>query len=408
MTSSSTQKTVASGGAYETTLTPENDYKMKSVSIKMGGVELASNPSVYQPATGRVRIANVSDDIVIRAAAESKTKQLVPAKHTITVRVTGGTASPGGAVQVEDGKDQTIAFTPAAGYTLKSVTVDNAPAVLNGNRYTFANVTADHTISVVYEKGSGGSGGGGTAAGKYPVHVETDGRGTAAADKDRAAAGEVVTITAEGMVEGITATADKSGKDIGLTDKGNGKYTFHMPGSAVTVRVRFAQKQEIPHVADPDDTGVSSALDTKRHVAYMVGYATGHFGPANNITRAEVAQAFYRLLLDQSHSQNPSFPDVPADAWYRGAVQTAVSYGWIKGYQDGSFRPEQPIGRAETAAIVNRMLSRIADRSAVDNGAGTRFPDVPANHWAFYDVVEASTKHSYTRHANTDEESWII
>ena len=99
---------------------------------------------------------------------------------------------------------------------------------------------------------------------------------------------------------------------------------------------------------------------------------------------------------------------MPADAWYRGAVQTAVSYGWIKGYQDGSFRPEQPIGRAETAAIVNRMLSRIADRSAVDNGAGTRFPDVPANHWAFYDVVEASTKHSYTRHANTDEESWII
>ena len=469
VTSSNTGKTVARGGTYETTLTPESGYEMKSVSIQMGGMELASNSSIYNPATGKVSITDVSGDIIIRATAEAKTEPPTPVKHTITVSVTGGTASPSGAVQVEDGKDQTITFTPNSGYELKSVTVDNAPASLTGNSYTFTNVTADHSIAVVYEKensgGGSSGGGGGTTTDKYPVHVETDGSGTADSNKDKAASGETVTITTEGAVESITATADKTGKEIALTDKGNGKYTFKMPSSAVTVKVQFEQKPEIPSVADPDGTGVSSMLNTREHMAYMVGYETGNFGPANNITRAEVAQAFYRLLLDQSHSQSPSFPDVaadawyheavvtlaakgiitgyedgtfrpeqpitrsefaaiaarfakastdkaltfpdvPADAWYRGAVQTAVSYGWINGYEDGTFRPEQPIGRAETAAIINRMLARIADRSAVDGGAGTRFPDVPTGHWAFYDVVEASTEHDYTRGSNTAEESW--
>ncbi|MBS6367602.1 MAG: InlB B-repeat-containing protein, partial [Clostridiales bacterium] len=235
VTSSNTGKTVARGGAYETTLTPESGYEMKSVSIQMGGAELASNPAVYNPATGKVNITDVSGDIIIRATAEAKTEPPTPVKHTITVSVTGGTASPSGAVQVEDGKDQTITFTPNSGYELKSVTVDNAPASLTGNSYTFTNVTADHSIAVVYEKDSGGGsggGGGGTTTDKYPIHVEDTGDGTASSNKDKAASGETVTITTEGVVESITATADKTGKEIALTDKGNGKYTFKMPSSA--------------------------------------------------------------------------------------------------------------------------------------------------------------------------------
>ena len=194
VTSSSKDKTVARGGTYETTLTPESGYEMKSVSIQMGGAELASNPAVYNPATGTVSITDVSGDIIIRATAEAKTEPPTPVKHTITVSVTGGTASPSGAVQVEDGKDQTITFTPNSGYELKSVTVDNAPASLTGNSYTFTNVTADHSIAVVYEKdsggGSGGGGGGGSTTDKYPVHVETDGSGAADSNKDKAASGE--------------------------------------------------------------------------------------------------------------------------------------------------------------------------------------------------------------------------
>ncbi len=462
VTSSNMEKTIDLGDSYESILVPDPGYEMKNVSITMGGAELSADPSIYHPDTGKVSIIGVSGNIIIRATAEARTET---EKHTIVVSVTGGTASPSGTVQVENGKNQTITFSPNIGYELKSVTVDGTLASLNGNSYTFTNVTDDHSIAVVYEKDNSGSGGGDATTDKYPIYVETAGNGTADSNKDKAASGETVTITTEGVVESITATADKTGKEIKLDDKCNGKYTFKMPSSAVTVKVRFEQTPEIPSVADPDSTGVSSMLKTKEHMAYMLGYETGDFGPANNITRAEVAQAFYRLLLDQGRSQSPSFPDVaadawyheavvtlaakgiitgyedgtfqpeqpitrsefaaiaarfakastdkdpafpdvPADAWYRGAVQTAVSYGWINGYEDGTFRPEQPIGRAETAAIINRMLARIADRSAVDNGAGTRFPDVPASHWAFYDVAEASTEHAYTRDSNTDEESW--
>lgn len=200
------------------------------------------------------------------------------------------------------------------------------------------------------------------------------------------------------------------------------------------------------HIADPNDTGISKVFDTEHHRAYMIGYDTGLFGPESNITRAEVAQVFYNLLLEHKNDLSVQFSDVTAQAWYynavteltksgviRGyedgtfrpdqaitraeftaiaarfakistdrtvdfsdafgnawyydAVRTAVSYGWVTGYEDGTFRPEQSIARGETATIVNRMLARIPDRNAIDQGAGIRFADVGSGCWGFYEVI---------------------
>lgn len=219
------------------------------------------------------------------------------------------------------------------------------------------------------------------------------------------------------------------------------------------------------HIADPNDTGISKVFDTEHHRAYMIGYDTGLFGPESNITRAEVAQVFYNLLLEHKNDLSVQFSDVTAQAWYynavaeltksgviRGyedgtfrpdqaitraeftaiaarfakistdrtvdfsdvfgnawyydAVRTAVSYGWVTGYEDGTFRPEQSIARGETATIVNRMLARIPDRNAIDRGAGTRFADVGSGCWGFYEVIEATTNHEYTRSSNTAREVW--
>ena len=98
---------------------------------------------------------------------------------------------------MENGKNQTITFSPNIGYELKSVTVDGTLASLNGNSYTFTNVTDDHSIAVVYEKDNSGSGGGDATTDKYPIYVETAGNGTADSNKDKAASGETVTITTE-------------------------------------------------------------------------------------------------------------------------------------------------------------------------------------------------------------------
>lgn len=159
------------------------------------------------------------------------------------------------------------------------------------------------------------------------------------------------------------------------------------------------------HIADPNDTGVSKVFDTEHHRAYMIGYDTGLFGPEFNITRAEftaIAARFAKISTDRT----VDFSDVSGNAWYYDAVRTAVSYGWVTGYEDGTFRPEQSIARGETATIVNRMLARIPDLNAIDQGAGTRFADVGSGYWGFYEVTEATTNHEYTRSSNTAREVW--
>ena len=446
VSSSEDTETVSLGGTYTTTLTVEDGYEMSEISITMGGVAITNQ--VYNAETGEVTIPNVSGNIYIQAKAAIF--------HTVTVSVTNGTARPSGTVKVEHGKNQTITFTPNSGYELESVTVDGAGASLTGNSYTFADVTADHSISVKYKKtgNDGGNYPGGSVTDKYPVHVDSTGSGTAQSDKDQAAAGEKVTITTDGTVEDIKVT-DKNGNEIPVTDNGDGSYTFEMPKSEVTVTVEFDQQ---PGVEDPDDTGVSDWLNTKDHLAFMVGYDTGLFGADRDMTRAEAAQMFYNLLLNKDVPITVTFTDVPEDAWYATAVNTlaslgviegvgggqfaphqaitraeltalamrfgneaapgenifsditpddwfyapvltGVQYGWITGYTDGTFRPNNTITRAEAATLTNKMLGRLTDQSYADqHRAELRlFPDVADTHWAFYQIVEATNSHDYTK-----------
>ena len=85
------------------------------------------------------------------------------------------------------------------------------------------------------------------------------------------------------------------------------------------------------------------------------------------------------------------------EGWYYEGVQLAYHYGWMVGYPDGSFGVLENVTRAEAAKVVNYMTYRLADREAIDAGAGARFRDVPEGHWAFYDIVEASTTHDWER-----------
>ena len=159
------------------------------------------------------------------------------------------------------------------------------------------------------------------------------------------------------------------------------------------------------HIADPNDTGISKVFDIEHHRAYMIGYDTGLFGPESNVTRAEftaIAARFAKISTDRT----VDFSDVSVNMWYYDAVRTAISYGWVTGYEDGTFRPEQSIARGETATIVNRMLARIPDLNTIDQGAGTRFADVGSGYWDFYEVTEATTNHEYTRSSNTAREVW--
>ena len=291
-----------------------------------------------------------------------------------------GSITPSGEVLVNKSENQIFTFTPNSGYQVNDVLVDGE-SVGAVNTYTFTNVTADHTIVVTFEK--------------------------------------------------------KSSPPIIITPPDD--------------------DDEPDQPADPDDTGVSDLLNTEDHIQYLFGYPDGTFGPENNMTRAEVAQMFYNLLLNQDVEITKTFDDVQANAWYAKAVNTlasldiisgvgdnkfepersitraeftamamkfavggeegenifsdvdeddwfydavvnSIQYGWIHGYGDGTFRPNNPITRAEVTAIVNNMLGRAADEGFVDEHAEelTPFSDIE-KHWAYYHIVEATNDHDYTK-----------
>ncbi|MEE0435717.1 MAG: VWA domain-containing protein, partial [Peptococcaceae bacterium] len=110
-----------------------------------------------------------------------------------------------------------------------------------------------------------------------------------------------------------------------------------------------------PPPVDPGEPGGGGdnppALNTEDHFSYVVGYEDGMVKPQRNITRAEVSSIFYRLLEDEVRDDNTTdvsdFSDVSASDWYGTTVATLSKMGIVKGYEDGTFRPNAPITRAE-------------------------------------------------------------
>ena len=106
-------------------------------------------------------------------------------------------------------------------------------------------------------------------------------------------------------------------------------------------------------------------LDTEHHIAYVHGYPEGDVKPETNITRGEVATIFYRLLLEESRNMyettSNSYTDVDSELWSNEAISTMTKAGIISGYDDNTFRPENYITRAEFAAIAARFDSMTYD-----------------------------------------------
>lgn len=365
----------------------------------------------------------------------------------------GGSISPSGAVQVTAGGSQTFAITPSGGYHIEDVLVDGV-SVGAVRSYTFSDVQGNHTIQAVFDSDGGGS----VTTPRYIIEAEAGQGGEISPD------GRV--RVARGSDKTFTITPDKGyriadvlvdGRSIGVVSR----YTFENVRSNHTIKVFF---EKYSSVADPDDTGVSEWLDTSDHRDFLHGYTDGTFGPNRNMTRGEVAQMFYNLLLEQEVPQTTVFTDVPADMWCADAVNTlaslgivegigkglyapdraitraeftviamrfakldtsgenifsdvdtgdwfyeqvvgSIKYGWIQGYADGTFRPDNTITRAEVTTITNRMLGRAADEAFVDRHSDElrQFPDVPESYWAYYNIMEATNAHDFGMENGTED-----
>ena len=379
-------------------------------------------------------------------------------KYTITATTNdGGTITPSGTVTVEEGGTQNYNIQAESGYHIADVKV-NGTSVGAVDNYTFDNVQSSQTIEVTFERNST-SDNGGSSITRYTITASAGSGGAIdPAGNVRVSSGsdKTFTITADEGYEIADVLVD--GKSVGAVRS----YTFENVKANHTISVTFEEGEQ---VIDPDETGVSDWLNTADHIVYLNGYVDGTFRPDDNMTRAEVAQMFYNLLNNKNVAITASFSDVSSDAWYAEAVNTlaslgivtgegndryapdrsisraeftaiamrfadlatggenvfsdvaentwyydyvvgSIQYGWINGYSDGTFRPENTITRAEVTTIVNRMLGRSADKAFVDSHADqlTQFSDVPGSYWAYHEIMEAVNTHDYTK--DNGVENW--
>lgn len=220
-----------------------------------------------------------------------------------------------------------------------------------------------------------------------------------------------------------------------------------------------------------DTVKVGPQLNRDDHVAYIMGYPDGTVQPKGEITRAEACTIFFRLLTDSSRdyyfSKTNDYTDVNAGDWFNNAISTlsnagivtgyndgtfrpnqpitrgemakiianfanlnkgtksftdlsghwsktyvelAAGNGWIAGYPDGSFRPDQKITRAETVTMINRVLERVPAKELrlLSRSIMLTFPDNNPGDWYYIAIQEASNSHEYQRsvYETTGDEMW--
>ena len=199
-----------------------------------------------------------------------------------------------------------------------------------------------------------------------------------------------------GTKDGVNGTftfagwTDKDGKVLSGEQKLTGDVTLYGVWTFTKKSSSGGHRPSNPPVTIPDD--VPTGLNGKDHYAYVVGYPDGMVYPQKNITRAEVATIFFRLLKDETREANMtksnSYNDMKDGAWYTCAVSTLSKMGIIKGYEDGSFKPDASISRAEFAAIAARF-------DPDGDTTPATFSDV-SSHWA-KDEISIAANHGWIK-----------
>ena len=217
-----------------------------------------------------------------------------------------------------------------------------------------------------------------------------------------------VKLTNAQTSSGTYGTYDKNGsqnKDSLYTNKSATLYPVDSDG-VCGIPENF-QKPTVSYTVSGGNSGGNNggnskpSLNTKDHYGYIIGYPVDYYTgqpttdqtkkpvrPEGKITRAEVATIYFRMLTDESRtkfwSQSNSYSDVKAGDWFNNAVSTLSNAGIIAGYEDGSFRPNGYITRAEFATIAARFFD-------VTYNGKDLFPDI-SGHWAKDYINQAANK----------------
>ena len=469
----------ASYSGFSTDCTAPDPCALTSISLNTTGVKTAFTTGEVFTSDGLVVTANYSNcssktvtptgvstpdmsSIGNKTVTVTYTENAVTKTTTYPITVSAPTTY---SIRFFDGATQLKAESLIMGATATPPTVDDCDeyefigwytSTLDADNTTSYTWISDFTVSgtqnyyAVFSH-SEGSGGGGSSSGRTTVSFVVDGE--------------------KGVVDSITGNIPVKVKldevnvplktgyvfdgwylNEDMTEKADNDFST---SKAVTLYGKYVK------YTAPD------RLNTEKHMAYIIGYPEGDVRPENNISREEVATIIYRLLnedyRDTILTTENDFPDVEPTRWSnriistmenggyirgyedgafrpgnpitRAEFVTIVSYftndpnkvagsfmdisghwaeeririatanGWIAGYEDGSFRPNNYITRAEAITIINRLLDRHVNAEGLHADA-IQWPDNLEGMWYYYDMLEATNPHNHERFADGVYEKW--
>lgn len=442
------------------TVTNHTNQKLYLTASYEGGNNQTSNNDVYT-----FTWSNYLDNDATVGIVNGKSENGNTTTLTIQPKDVSTTGTHNGTISIQytstapssDGGTGDSAGQPEGGATTQSLSLLNLNSSTSLLDDTAAGAISGSTsISVTFTvnpAGGGGGGGGSSSTTKYTLTYDTNGG------------------------EDMKATRHEKNTTVNLSKKipTRDGYTFvgWFADEALTepiTSVKMTKNTTVYAAWSGGGNGVPGALNGKDHIAYMNGYEDGTIKPNQNITRAEAATLFFRMLNEDVRTANYStvspFTDVNEDDWFNIAVATmakmgilkgrtadtyapnepitraefaticarfdtsnpdtgevgftdltghwaeadvlrAAALGWVEGYEDGTFRPDAFITRAEVITMMNRLLCRLPE-TVEDLLEGMKtWPDVAETDWFYLAIQEATNGHTYLYKDKENHERWL-
>ena len=343
-------------GTAHITLTLPDDFASKTIYIK----HQASNGRTYFYTAEADEGANLTFStrhgfspftfsLTNEAAAQVEDVGYADLQDAIDAVADGGTITV-----LKDGLG-TVTIQGSKTFTLvKGEDVDTLPTLVAASGYRLTDHgNGSYTIS------RRSSGGGSSGSATYTVSVDSSRHGDVTVSPKSASKGTTVTITVKPddgyELDELTVT-DKDGDSIKLKDKGDGRFTFTMPASKVTVEAVFTaleQEEEQPLFSDvAEDDWYYDAVAYVAENGIMSGTDGSRFSPNGTLTRAMLSQILYAMEDKPAVSGAATFSDVAAGAWYADAVNWTEAQGIVAGMGENSFAPDAPVTREQLSLIL--------------------------------------------------------
>lgn len=321
---------------------------------------------------------------------------LITRQTRYAVTVNGSYADVSGAGSYAAGRVVTVRAGSRSGYTFNGWTsgsnvVFDDP---NAEETTFTMPEGSVTVTANWSRDGGSSSSGRDDSDpRYAVGIpDKIENGSVSVSPKNASQGDRVTVTVKpdaGYELDSLKVLDKNGKELALTDKGDGRFTFIMPAGKVEVKAAFTEELKISPFRDvPTDAYYYEAVKWAQKKGITGGIGNDLFGPYQPCTRAQIVTFLWRAAGSPVVNYAMDLADVSGDAYYAEAVRWALSQGITTGTADGRFSPNAPCTRAQAVTFLFRASKASADGAPA-------FSDVAAD--AYYaEAVKWATDNGIT------------